>query len=246
MDRPFPVRDSTRDTVPVLVPRDRHTAHSNNTIRSTATTSSGPQLHLPPPPTRVTDPDTERAQQALSWSPHQFLGEDEDDDELNPGPVANPFAAVPGLEDCPLAGSRLALSKLSGATNPTSRQTALWTQSRGGTELKIVRTNRIDCTEGTTFRALDLPTTLPLTQIQWQGDNTMRKQQNMLGKTAFALSKGLELMEAPLIEQLTKIADALPDDARARVREEVDTPCVSWPQALTTWRTNVATPSFLT
>ena len=163
LDWPFPVRDSTRDTMPVLVPRDRYTAHSDNTRRSTATTSSGPRLHLPPPPSRVTDPDTERAQQALSWSPHQYLGEDEDDDELNPGPVANPFVAVPGLEDCPLAGLRSALSKPSGATNPTSRQTALWTQSRGGSELKIVRTNRIDPiysgpdgTEGTTFKALDI------------------------------------------------------------------------------------------
>ena len=67
------------------MPRDRYTAHFNNTRRSTATTSSGQRLHLPPPPSRVTD--TERAQQALSWSPHQYLGEDEDDDELNPRPV---------------------------------------------------------------------------------------------------------------------------------------------------------------
>ena len=62
LDRPFPVRDSVRETVPALVPRDRHTAHTSDIRRSTATTSSGPQLQLPPSQTRVTDPDTECTQ----------------------------------------------------------------------------------------------------------------------------------------------------------------------------------------
>ena len=116
---------------------------------------------------------------------------------------------------------------------PTSRQTALWTQSRGGgggSELRNVRTYRIDGLYGggpdgpvgtTSFRPLDMPSTLPLTQVQWQPDNATKKQQSLLGKTACAVSKGLELMEAP-IASLTQLADTLPADTRDKVLDEVE------------------------
>ena len=41
LDRPFPVRDSVRETVPALVPRDRHTAHTSDIRRSTARPAVG-------------------------------------------------------------------------------------------------------------------------------------------------------------------------------------------------------------
>ena len=54
------------------------------------------------------------------------------------------FAEVPGLEDCPLAGLKSALTRQHLAEAPTDRQTALWTQPRGGTEERAVKTYRID------------------------------------------------------------------------------------------------------
>ena len=56
----------------------------------------------------------------------------------------HPFAEVPGLEDCPLAGLKSALTRQHLAEAPTDRQTALWTQPRGGTEERAVKTYRID------------------------------------------------------------------------------------------------------
>ena len=151
-------------------------------------------------------------EQAITWSAVQRL--DSDDDEI----VERPFEAVPGLEDCPLAGLRSALSWPS---------EALWTQSRRWTELRGVCTTRIDAiynapdVSTTVFKELDPPSTLPLTQVQWQADNTLKQQQSMLGRTACALLKGLHLMEPPL-EELARIAETLPDDARARILEQVD------------------------
>ena len=74
-----------------------------------------------------------------------------------------------------------------------------------------------DGADGSTIKALELPSTLPLTQQQ--ADYTLKKQQNLLGRTACALSRGLETMEAPL-ENLASIADTLPADTRARMLEE--------------------------
>ena len=119
-------------------------------------------------------------QELITWSVNEHL--DFDDDKT----VVRPFEAVPVLEDCPLAELRSALSRPSEALTPSSRQTALWTKSRGGTELRGVHTTRIDViysdpdVSGTVFKALDLPLTLPLTQVQWQADNTLRRQQSML------------------------------------------------------------------
>ena len=79
----------------------------------------------------------------------------------------------------------------------------------------MVRTYRIDSMysgpDASTFKALELPSTLPLPQQQWQADSTLKKQQTLLGRTACALSRGLETMEAPL-ENLTRLADTLPAD----------------------------------
>ena len=195
------------------------------TRRPTAAVSKPPRMTLPPPPTRLVELDDQmdREQDLIQWSEHESLDDDYDDEEQEP----HPFAEVPGLEDCPLSGLRSALTRTSAVSAPTSRQTALWTQSRGGTEVRNVRTYRIDNmysgpdgADGSTFKALELPSTLPLTQQQWQADSTLKKQQNLLGRTACALSRGLETMEA-LLENLTRIADTLPADTRARMIEEI-------------------------
>ena len=153
----------------------------------------------------------------IQWSEHESLDDDYDDEEQEP----HPFAEVSGLEDCPLSGLKSALTRTSAVSAPTSRQTALWTQSRGGTEVRNVRTYRIDNmysgpdgADGSTIKALELPSTLPLTQQQ--ADYTLKKQQNLLER---ALSRGLETMEAPL-ENLASIADTLPADTRAKMLEE--------------------------
>ena len=131
-----------------------------------------------------------------------------------------------GLEDCPLAGLRSALSHRPSSDSPTDRQTALWTQSRGGSEVRVVKTFRIDAEYGgadgpSSFQPLDLPAELPLTNQQWQNDNTMKKQQKLLGLTARALAKGLETMEQPLVT-ISDIADTLPTETRNKLLDAVD------------------------
>ena len=60
----------------------------------------------------------------------------------------NPFAAMPGLEDCPLAGLRSALSRPVEHLTTSERQKALWRQARGGTEVRQVKTFRSEpCTQ---------------------------------------------------------------------------------------------------
>ena len=138
------------------------------------------------------------------------------------------FAEVPGLEDCPLAGLKSALTRQHSADAPTDRQTALWTQSRGGTEVRAVKTYRIDSLytgpEGSgtsSFSPLDLPQDLPLSVQQWQTDNALKKQQRLFGSTARALSKGLERMERPLacVQELADKIDS--DDVRGQLNDAV-------------------------
>ena len=126
--RPIPV---SRQSTSTSVPQDGHATTAMPPKRSVTTLSNRPRLHLPPPPTRVTEPlvDDSGDRQLITFSPEQFLG-DEDLGEMEQEP--HPFAAMPGLENCPLLGLRSALSRPSGVATPTSRQTALWTQSRGG------------------------------------------------------------------------------------------------------------------
>ena len=73
----------------------------------------------------------------IEFSINESLSEDERQEP-------HPFAEVPGLEDCPLAGLKSALTRQDSAEAPTDRQTALWTQPRGGTEERAVKTYRID------------------------------------------------------------------------------------------------------
>ena len=77
-----------------------------------------------------------------------------------------------GLEDCPLAGLRTALSRKPLSSNTNERQLALWRQARGGAEMKPINVNRIEhrylheeCA-GTPFLAPDLPRAMPLTHQQ--------------------------------------------------------------------------------
>ena len=58
------------------------------------------------------------------------------------------------------------------------------------------------------FKVLDMPATLALSQQQWQIDNNLLKQHRPLGMTACALSKGLETMEQPLGE-IARISETL-------------------------------------
>ena len=83
-------------------------------------------LPTPPPPTRLVG--NRDVAKLMDCSANESLSEDE--------PEPHPFAKVPGLKDCPLAGLRAALSRQPSADTPTDRQTALWTQSRGGTEVR--------------------------------------------------------------------------------------------------------------
>ena len=54
----------------------------------------------------------------------------------------NPFAAMPGIEDWPLAGLRSALSRPVKHLTTSERQKALWRQARGGMEVRQVKTFR--------------------------------------------------------------------------------------------------------
>ena len=153
----------------------------------------------PPPPTRLLG----EAERMIDFSPTQSLCTDND---TEPEPEPHPFATVPGMEDCPLAGLESALARQHSADAPSVRQTALWTKSRGGSEVRAVKTFRIDALytgpDGTgvsAFQPLDMPQELPLSHQQWQHDNALKKQQKLLGCTARALSKGLERMERWLI-----------------------------------------------
>ena len=65
----------------------------------------------------------------IDFSPTQSLCTDID---TEPEPEPHPFATVPGMEDCPLAGLKSALLRQHSADAPSVRQTALWTQSGGG------------------------------------------------------------------------------------------------------------------
>ena len=123
----------------------------------------------------------------------------------------NPFQEMPGLEDCLLL-----------------RQLALWRQARGGDEVKVVRTNRVDALyssqdeKASPFIAPDLPPELPLTQQQWQNDGLLRKQQRVFGVTAQALSRGLGLMEEPL-QNIKHMCELIGDEeVRQRIEESVD------------------------
>ena len=124
----------------------------------------------------------------------------------------NPFAAMPGLEDCPLAGLRSALSKPVEHLTTSKHQKALWRQARGGTEVRQVKTFRsealyADSNKDSPFLPPELPQDMPISQPQWTADVALRKQQRSVGITAAALSKGLDLMEAPMAE-ITEIAEA--------------------------------------
>ena len=50
---------------------------------------------------------------------------------------------------------------------------------------------------------------MPISQPQWTVDVALKKQQRFMGITAAVLSKGLDLMEAPMAE-ITEIAEASP------------------------------------
>ena len=163
-------------------------------------------------------------ERAIDWSAKERLDLSDDDEYDEPDP--HPFAEVPGLEDCPLAGLRLAISHRPSSDSPTDRQTALWTQPRGGSEVCVVKTFRIDAVYAgadgpSSFQPLDLPAELPLTNQQWQNDNTMKKQQKLLGLTARALAKGLETMEQPLAT-ISDIDDTLLTETRNRLLDAVD------------------------
>ena len=54
----------------------------------------------------------------------------------------NPFAAMPGIEDWPLAGLRSGLSRPVKHLTTSERQKALWRQARGGMEVRQVKTFR--------------------------------------------------------------------------------------------------------
>ena len=71
------------------------------------------------------------------------------------------------------------------------------------------------------LQPLDLSAELPLTNQQWQNDNTMKKQQKLLGLTARALAKGLETMEQPLAT-ISDIDDTLLTETRNRLLDAVD------------------------
>ena len=84
----------------------------------------------------------------------------------------NPFQEMPGLEDCPLGGLRSALSKPPSSLTTSDHQLALWRQARGGDEVKVVRTNRVDALYSSQDEKASpfIVPELPLTQQQWQND----------------------------------------------------------------------------
>ena len=95
------------------------------------------------------------------------------------------------MEDCPLAGLKSALSRQPSADARSVRQTALWTQSRGGSKVRAVKTFRIDAMYTgpsgpgvTAFQPLDMPQKLPFTDQQWQHDNSYKKQQKLYRQSA--------------------------------------------------------------
>ena len=210
------VTSSHRDRAPV--PAVGHALPTTET--SAAEARPPPQMTLPPPPTRlIGDRDEERM---IEFSINESLSEDERQEP-------HPFAEVPGLKDCPMAGLKSALTRQHSAEAPTDRQTALWTQSRGGTEVRAVKTYKIDSIytgpEGpgtSSFSPLDLPEDLLLSVQQWQTDNALKKQQRLLGSTARALLKGLERMERPLA-CVQELADKIEsDDVKGQLYDAVE------------------------
>ena len=129
----------------------------------------------------------------------------------------NPVNEMSRLEDCPLAGLRTALSRQLSSAKNSDRQLALWRQARGGTDMKSIKTNRIEhrysheeCA-GTPLLAPNLPQAMPLTHQQRLAYGALKKQQRSLGLTAMALTKGLEMIEAPM-KDVSSIANSLPHE----------------------------------
>ena len=94
------------------------------------TTAAGQSMKLPPPPSTHMEPHN------IQWSENETL--DNKEDEIIP------FIAVPVMEDYPLFVLRSDLSRPTTTTSPSNWQTALWTQSRGGTEVRVVKTFHIE------------------------------------------------------------------------------------------------------
>ena len=120
--------------------------------------------------------------------PSQRTRIDEYDDSIDEvEEEINPFSAMPGLEDCPLAGLRSALSRPDSTNSTIDRQIALWRQARGGSSVRPIKTFRIEGTyakqddASAAFLAPELPPEMPLTHQQWGTDVGMRKQQRSYG-----------------------------------------------------------------
>ena len=149
-----------------------------------------------------------------------------DDEDSSFKSEQNPFLAMPGLEDCQLSGLRSALPKPVEEVTTSDRQRALWRQARGGAEIRQVRIFRSEAlysSEGASspFIPPELPQETPISHHHWQTDAAIKKQQKAMGVIAAALSKGLEMMKAPMME-ISAIAEAsLIPEHRERLLEAV-------------------------
>ena len=90
-------------------------------------------------------------------------------------------------------------------------------------QVEIFRSEALYSSEGASspFIPPELPQETPISHHHWQTDAAIKKQQKAMGVTAAALSKGLEMMEAPMME-ISAIAEAsLVPEHRERLLEAI-------------------------